>query len=1029
MQKIHGGGVSESFRTAFLVFSAFFASAACASTPYDDAVFKLDLRGGEAADTKPGDGGNAYDYSGDDASAMKFGDSLYPNLSYTVSAVPPVQQTINVVSPLTGDSASRSCLYFTQAYKPGDAKQAARTSVIFPGAAAKGDTVTVYVRFRWDGMVISGDDVYFFHNGFGGAWSSASGLSLSLRKVSNTTATLSFRVNRTHVGQNETGIAIKTGEWTDAFLTVANNGDRTSSVATLTVCRESDAAPVTKTLDVAAAMHYTDSMACNDICCGCYLARTSYDANPRSFKGAFADMMAWTRALDDAEKLVVMSGARGGEWQIGGANGNSAEFGDAAPADVYDAQTMPWSSLRKSLTAANPFLRIKTTMAADEAQSSRTLSFLSPAFDGAGDTVPVEVSVNGASAGTIDLKKTASITVPKRFWWHDADGGNVIEIARTGDVSGTVLFDAVSLAPVAETHSAMEDAAFWMDLRGGESTATQPGVVGSVFDFSSATSALGYMGGQGAGKQTLDETFGQWPAQVAESVVDPVSSVASERTVLRFYQTTNDEGTKSANTGVVFPGLARTGRTQTFYFRFRWDGAVPGASSTTLPAYFLHNGNAVQGWSAYGVSVMLDKQTVFGDTTTIKVFVRVADSTADTGLTISAGEWNDLFVTFAQNDGNTASTVTATLQKPGAIWKTATKTVAKPTVFNGSNLTLGVYFDSRTYNGNTRSFRGAFADFAAWDRELTDGEKASVMARAQGAKWFVGAVNGRGDEFADDGAADVFEPESMPWRMMRKTLTAENPALTLKSPLTAAEEKMAKLLSIRPILRGGAESSCPVAVSVNGERVGAFDLAVPAKRNILVPRKFWTRDANGDATVAIVRTGAAAGTLEIDALSLSGSWQIGRDDGRSQDMKDQKDIHAYGFAGDSTEGHFCGSVSVGGGRPSVEIGLWVPEGTADLYDYRFSTKGVSGYSATGEAAMELFANGVSVGDAWTFSGASGAVKGLSNVFTIPAGTLSDGWNRLSFKMTTPASETGWAIFDWYCLQLVQPSQCLTITIR
>ena len=106
-----------------------------------------------------------------------------------------------------------------------------------------------------------------------------------------------------------------------------------------------------------------------------------------------------------------------------------------------------------------------------------------------------------------------------------------------------------------------------------------------------------------------------------------------------------------------------------------------------------------------------------------------------TDLMIKAGEWNDVFVTFSQNAGNTAYTATGTLCKPVASGDnfsppsliTESRSFSKALSFNTGNLTIGGYHDSSAGATPTRAFRGLIADFMVWDRALTAEEKIEVI--------------------------------------------------------------------------------------------------------------------------------------------------------------------------------------------------------------------------------------------------------------------------------------------------------------
>lgn len=111
-------------RSASALAVAVAAAAAFGGSVVDDAVFKLDLRGGESTYTKPGDLGNAYDFSsasetkaigfmGDQRGAQTYS-ADYGNL--------PAQETVAVTNPwYPMTTNTTTCLRFYQ-----DAKEDAK---------------------------------------------------------------------------------------------------------------------------------------------------------------------------------------------------------------------------------------------------------------------------------------------------------------------------------------------------------------------------------------------------------------------------------------------------------------------------------------------------------------------------------------------------------------------------------------------------------------------------------------------------------------------------------------------------------------------------------------------------------------------------------------------------------------------------------------------------------------------------------------------------------------------------------------
>ena len=1029
---------------------------------FDDAKFKLDIRGdangnayidatevGDALDFSAASpvsplygGGNGSDGISAANYASK-GTETYGRLPAIESESIP-----NGFSPYATSDRPTICFYQDKKTVSGSA-QWARHGVIFNNAAVPPDDdgcVTIYARFRWDGNTSSPN--LLVGNGWNGTYNSRNGQSIYLDGegkigvvISNNMASASAEVKAT------------AGVWYDVFVTTHNetiNGTL-KAVSKISLCKLAESTQPTVSIAVLTNANHMGWTSSNTrLTLGCYLQNTTgwrTETNPRAFKGAVADVMLWDRALTDAEKLAVVAGPApcGGEWQIGAVNGSADEFDDADPAAVYDVQSMPWRRMRKTLDASNPSLSISTTMTADEAKRNRTLTLM-PILSGA-SSAPVEVALNGTVVGSIDLASETSITLPRRLWLHGSGLANTITVTRTAPLSGTVQLDAVSLATgdYGEAGGVLEDATFKLDLRGGESTYTQPGVLGNALDFSASSPLAGYMGDQ-RGPQTYNANFGNLPAQETADVQNPYYPyTTNSQTVLHFYQDFKGEDKGSVNSGVVIPGAAPKGLVQTYYLRFRWDGEAPaktGGDDKSAPVYILQSGQSSNGNNVNnGVAINLNGITVKGTTTNAVLACRVGASGTsrypEMTATISAGKWVDAFVTFEANADNTGFTTTFSVCSPSPTGGNFNPPSLQSQVvsssgglsFDSSNLSLGLYHDSKAPRDTTRCFRGLIADFMTWERTLTDAEKIEVMSGRHGAKWTIGAANGSAEEFTDDDPAAVFEPESMPWRRMRRTLTAANPTLTLKSPLAEQEAGRAMLFTLVPVPDGAAH---PVRVAVNGTVVGDFDAATDG--TIVIPRGSWTRDGSGDVTVTATSLNTSA-PLSIDAIALSGSWQNAPDGGGSNGMLNEKYSPRVAFAGDTDVDHFTSSLSVGNSSTNYTFGVWVPKGMGDKVGWKFRTKTTSLSNPIDglDARHVVYVNGTAVGlhDGWFEE---------NEAFTldIPADVLHDGMNYVQWVQTLPTRAEQQAVenrpgvfqyYDYWGMTLVPPASPFMLIVR
>lgn len=1012
----------------------------------DDAKFKLDLRGDttNVGYIDAGEVGNAFDYSAASPDSVQYGGGngksnisaeQYATFGYAKYGTLPYVSSVSVVNPYDGSTSSRPCLVLPQGTKTeNDATKWAENGILLPESAVPPGSdgyVTIYARFKWDGKTSSPN--HLVGNGWDGTYANAdNGISVYL----NNSGDIGILNNG---AMPSCGAKVTAGNWYDLFVVAHNEtiNSAEKAVAKVYLYKANLGASPTLTTSVCTNTPMTFSSSKTRLSIGCYLLNSTGWAtktNPRAFKGTIADVMLWDRAITTAEMSEVMAGTvRGGEWQIGAINGNADEFGDTDPAAVFEPLSMPWNRMRKTLAAS---LSIATTMTSSEHQMSRTLTF-TPILSGA--MAQVEVSLNGTAVGEINLATTTSVTLPKELWKHDGTA-NTITVTRTAAASGTIQFDAISLAPAPTVTSVLDDAFFKLDLRGGVSDFTKPGDLGNVFDFSAASPLVGYMGDQ-RGPRTYTASYGNLPAQEIVNVTNPYYPYTTNtQNVLHFYQD-QKSATTSVRSSVVIPGAAPQGSVQTFYVRFRWDGKPP--ATTDNPSYVFQSGNAENGYKTTGVAMYINQTSVSEDLATTNACIGYRGSDSSDSLEdvkIKAGDWNDVFITFARNADNTKYMVTGTLCKPVASGAsnfsppsliTQTDNVSKALSFDTANLTIGGYHESSAGATPTRAFRGLIADFMIWDRALTDNEKIEVMAGQHGAKWRIGAINGSADEFNDTDPAAVYEPQSMPWRQMRKTLDSSHPTLTLKSPLATFEAGKAMILHVDPLFTG-TPASVPVSVSVNGAVVGSFDLA--ETRNFIIERRFWQRDGSGNVTVALTRT-ETTGSVAIDALSLSGSWQNAEDDGDSNGMLNQPYSPSRAFAGDTDVKHFTSAMSVGASTTNYTFGVWVPTGASAECGWKFRTKTTSRSNPIDglDAQHTVYVNGTAVGshDGWFAA---------NEAFTldIPAGTLHDGMNYVQWVQTRPTRTAQQAVdgkpgvfqfYDYWGMTLVPPPKGMRFLIR
>lgn len=165
----------------------------------------------------------------------------------------------------------------------------------------------------------------------------------------------------------------------------------------------------------------------------------------KAFKGAFANVKLWSRAMSDEELLAVLAGGDGMQWSIGAPNGSSDEFG-GNPVSEFDPAANAWSQMQKTLDAASPTLTFRTKMRTEDEGLQKSLRVLPMLPEGA--TGSVSLSVNGEPVESADLEdgKEHVFVIPAAKWTSDPSGFVTVSISRTGEVAGILEFDTISLS-------------------------------------------------------------------------------------------------------------------------------------------------------------------------------------------------------------------------------------------------------------------------------------------------------------------------------------------------------------------------------------------------------------------------------------------------------------------------------------------------------------------------------------------------------------------------------------------------------
>lgn len=423
----------------------------------------------------------------------------------------------------------------------------------------------------------------------------------------------------------------------------------------------------------------------------------------------------------------------------------------------------------------------------------------------------------------------------------------------------------------------------------------------------------------------------------------------------------NEDGSHTAyKTGVVINNGVVTGLTETVYIRFFWEG--PTLPSADCQSILFENGfdnwNVVGG--GFGV-YLSSSRTDAKRTGKVGIFVP-QKFPSPLELTVQPNRWTDLFVTLRPNATQEKTVADAWVCQDTGLynggyfgssplsWAHGSESWNLPLLCTSAEkcnkLFLGaegsgtseIPAGTTTVTSGAKCMRGKIAAVKTWRRMLTTNEMWSVMCGGTGAKWRIGVINDSAEEFAPAGsAADPYNPLTMPWRLMKRSLTSDDRTLTLKFPMTAEDVGKGRVLDIVPLC-SDVGASCPVDVSVNGNFIGRYDLKTAGEGSIYIHGNKVGRDAGGEMTITLTRPEGCVGSLAFDSLSLAGSWQTGTgtnttavpNGGMAQEGHNTIDVS---FAGNPNYLQTCRSL-VGSHTKNVHVFYVPPTGKA-LYRHLF----------------------------------------------------------------------------------------------
>lgn len=507
------------------------------------------------------------------------------------------------------------------------------------------------------------------------------------------------------------------------------------------------------------------------------------------------------------------------------------------------------------------------------------------------------------------------------------------------------------------------------------------------------------------------------------------SAVTNLQTFVRFPQTTITVGevVSNANQAITVPYVPNAERPlRSGFFRFRWDGYP---FETVLNSIIFGDGWT---WKPDDANSRGCAFYVAPDSASVnRLFVWVGGvNTYVPDIVLATGVWYDVAYRFLS-----ATSLEVTVRTNWTTVKKATLKFGHSLKFNASSakVIIGGQDEGATAWGNAeatasarKGFRGAVAELELFDGTLSEEDISALFAGEDGLEWTIGSVNGSSHEFGGAPEA-VYDPREMEWGKMRGVLTDENPSLTLKAKVRPNDGGLSKVLSIIPLLEG-VGTSCPLTVTVNGQAVAALDggpvdLAVAAAHDVFIPGSLWQGDSEGNVTVVLTRTAPVVGALAFDALTLSGSWQLGKvGDGAGEFARENMCPEMF-FIGDvDTSNHLRKATYPIGGVTSFSnlvLRSWVPAQVAAGCKARFAMR------ISNAATADPFLFRVLIGGSVVWSGT--VVKGDTINFGVPRGAIKAGYNDIAVQNWASADKF-WSQYDYFRLDF-SPDRGMVLIFR
>ena len=323
-------------------------------------------------------------------------------------------------------------------------------------------------------------------------------------------------------------------------------------------------------------------------------------------------------------------------------------------------------------------------------------------------------------------------------------------------------------------------------------------------------------------------------------------------------------------------------------------------------------------------------------------------------------------------------------------------------------------YSSVTDDNLKKYFAGSVRRMAFWNRALTEEEVREAFGRPRPDIVRIGAANGNADEFASDAAATATVDAFGAWRDFSASLRAGD-ARNVTFPLSANESDLPQLLRIKTLAGGG---SGTLRVSLNGTTVTSRPIVAGQPFVTILPARAFVTGAN---TLTLTRTDANGTAIAIDALAFGGSWQVGKNDRKTDEFTYGVPLSSY----DTYVNAFAWNRAANAketGTSALNLYVTVLEEAA-RYGLHFETRTRNTYAltTTPNTKLTVSVNGVTKKE---LTGLGGSVW-EDIALDFEPGELPVGVNNIRFSIT----DGGCYYFDYHRFQLVPPSDGTYLIVR